>query len=169
MQLGLCTARGQRPAAQKGSLPGRQKSLASRYGESYPPVMQDSASDDHIGQPAPMTPPRVPTAAVPPGRRSPHRRRLASRDIDQHPARTMASGRETGPATPLPPPAQRHIEGLRNTGYIGQIGEQSRPGMRGDTPPIDNTADLQPTRHLTHATSCRTTYEVPSLSGHSEL
>ena len=29
----------------------------------------------------------------------------------------------------------------------------------------DNTADLQPTRHLPHATSCRTIYEMPFVAG----
>ncbi len=29
---------------------------------------------------------------------------------------------------------------------------------------IDNTADLQPTRHLPHATSCRTIYEMPFVA-----
>lgn len=76
------------------------------------------------------------------------------RDIDQHPARIM-------PRTAPPQPTQRLTEGARHTGQIGQIREQPRPGMRGDTPPISRTTTAG--RVVVFCT-----YEVPSRSDRSE-
>jgi hypothetical protein len=72
------------------------------------------------------------------------------RQIDQHPARVVAR-------TTLPQPGQRVAERRAHPGSIGQIPQQPRPGMRGDTLPTGSHRDLRTNRcslHLQSASPC---------------
>jgi len=69
------------------------------------------------------------------------------REVDQHPGADHASNRA------LTKPAQCLPEGMGQTGDLGQIGQQPRPGMRGDTPPMSRHHDHGTRRCTLHLRS----------------